>query len=320
MKKVVTVLFSITVLFFVSACNGGEVSITDVSFDQSVLESSYEIADFSIEDYFLTVTFSDGTSKHVAITEAMISSSDLAKLSVEGSQTIEVLYEGFRVSLSIELVDLTQTYSITFLDWNNNVLGVEYYPFNENLEELSNAPEASRYGYNFLLWREMPQKMPSNNITVQATYVSWWDVFRSYMIDNGVKTIETNGVWYKVEITLDENEYYINYNDANYDKKIFSLNMTHNKIIGSSSQSLILEYLNVFNTETDYFYSLYDSNGNSVGYGMGPNTYVSLYYPEIEFMFTDLNVTQINEAENDLKLLLNFFSQYFLNEIEIPLI
>ena len=112
MKKVVVIVFSIIMLLFVSACNGGEVSITDVSFDQSVLESSYEIADFSIEDYYLIVEFSDGTTKQVAITEAMISSSDLAKLSVSGTQIIEVLYQGYKVSITVTLSDTTDELTV----------------------------------------------------------------------------------------------------------------------------------------------------------------------------------------------------------------
>ncbi len=116
MKRITIVLFSVLMLLFISGCNNQDVpTIDNVSFDTTQLESSYEIIDFNIEDYFLTVTFSDGATQQVTITESMISSSDLAKLSVSGDQTIEVLYEGYKVSITISLSDTADELSILLM-------------------------------------------------------------------------------------------------------------------------------------------------------------------------------------------------------------
>lgn len=213
-----------------------------------------------------------------------------------------------------------KTYSVTFLDWNDNVLAVEYYNSNTDLTKIENAPTTNRYGFNFMLWKNLPEKMPKEDISVQATYISWWDVFRNYMIENGTKSIDSTGVWYKLDIHPGRNKYVINYNDAKYEEYIFNIELMRDKIDGSSSQMLILKYYDVFFNKTDYFYTLYDKNDKTIGYGMGPNTYIDKVSPKIEFMFTTLNESQIQEAKSDLMLLLQFFSEYFIDEINIPLI
>lgn len=115
MKRISIVVFSIILLFFISGCNQTAPTIDNVSFDTAQLESSYEISNFNIDDYFLTVTFSDGTTQQVAITESMISTSDLAKLSVVGDQTIEVLYQGYKVSITIKLTDTSSELTLLLL-------------------------------------------------------------------------------------------------------------------------------------------------------------------------------------------------------------
>ena len=107
MKKIISVIICIMLLFIVSACNGRQRNIVDVSFDQTVLDSSYEVSNFNIEDYFLTVTYSDGSTNQVAITDEMISSSDHAKLSESGTKTITVFYQGYEISITVNLTDST---------------------------------------------------------------------------------------------------------------------------------------------------------------------------------------------------------------------
>lgn len=214
----------------------------------------------------------------------------------------------------------SKSYSVTFLDWNDNLLAVEYYDYNTDLSQIDNAPMTERYGYNFLLWDKLPERMPSENITVVAKYISWWDVFRNYMIKNGTKSVDENGIWYSVVINKQNNIYEISYNDANYENKGFNLKMTYTYSLGSSNQILILKYSEVFNKKTDYFYTLDDTYGNPLGYGMGPNTFVSTINPKVDFLFTTLTPLQIQQAQSQLIMLLEFYKNYFAENINIPLI
>jgi M6 family metalloprotease-like protein/uncharacterized repeat protein (TIGR02543 family) len=159
-KSLLRVLLLSVFTFSLSACGEfsfpaditTEATITDVSFDQSLLEYSYEISDFNIEDYFLTVTFSDGSTSQVEITEFMISSSELPKLSVAGTQTIEVLYRGFKVAITINLRDsnnelnllLMSIYNtgisegtvidMTYEEWLESIRGEQGYPGTDGKE------------------------------------------------------------------------------------------------------------------------------------------------------------------------------------------
>mgnify|MGYP001279521904 CR=1 FL=1 len=155
MKRLSTVLFSIILLFFITGCNKTVPIIDNVGFDTTQLESSYEVADFSIADYFLTVSFTDGSTQQIAITEAMINSSDLAKLSIAGDQTIEVLYQGFTISITINLTEtlseltllLTDIYTtgvsegtivdMTYEEWLDTIKGEDGLPGEDKRSSLS---------------------------------------------------------------------------------------------------------------------------------------------------------------------------------------
>lgn len=97
-------MMSLIALFIITGCTiNTEISITDLSFDESILESSYDITDFNINDFFLTVTLSDGSTKYIEITELMLSATDLEKLNEAGTHTIEIQYQGYTIPITITL-------------------------------------------------------------------------------------------------------------------------------------------------------------------------------------------------------------------------
>ena len=109
MKKILFMLFGLLMTITLFGCNNNtQITITEVSFDSSVLSESYHIDEFNIEEYELIVKFSDGSTSRVTITMNMISSSDLEKLSSSGTKTIDIFYQGFKVSVTIVLVSDSQ--------------------------------------------------------------------------------------------------------------------------------------------------------------------------------------------------------------------
>lgn len=145
-KSFFIVVLFVIIGFILAACNDNGLTVMDVSFDESVIESSYEISDFNIEEYFLTVSFSDGSIKQIDITESMISLSDLTKLSSSGTHTIEIMYQGFKISITINLSEsttdlstlLTSIYNTavsegnitetTYEEWFESIIGEQELP------------------------------------------------------------------------------------------------------------------------------------------------------------------------------------------------
>lgn len=72
---------------------------------ETELTARMTIAEFDFNDIMILVTNSDGSIVSLPLTGAMLSSSDLAKLSTVGTHTITVIYQGHSTSFVITLVE-----------------------------------------------------------------------------------------------------------------------------------------------------------------------------------------------------------------------
>ena len=118
-------MIALMTLLFLFGCEVPEdLTISSVVVDQTLLVEPIEISDFSLSDLELIVTYSDGSEVRVVITESMIESLDLAKLSIVGEHDIVVTYMGFTIPITIELINQAMTDLLTdYYDYAVESLG-----------------------------------------------------------------------------------------------------------------------------------------------------------------------------------------------------
>jgi len=210
-------------------------------------------------------------------------------------------------------------FNVTFLDWDEETLGNATFSSGTSFDSVIFDIEPVRNGYNFSGWRNLPDIMPNENITVTANYISYWDVFVNFMSEYGTAETEDGSLWYTYTLSSDDgNEYEIKYGSDNYEDLNFNISMYFYYPNGTySSNLIILDYGDVFSNH-DYFYFIYDSGGTSIGYGMGPNSTISGINPEAVFSFGNLSSSWIEEAEDMIVIMVDIFTEFFEQEIEIP--
>ncbi|TNF08817.1 MAG: hypothetical protein EP317_02255, partial [Bacillota bacterium] len=95
-------LFSILILI---SCQKDDptIVITSVEIDETVLEDIYDLSDFELSDIKIIVTYSDDSTESITVTQAMLSSSDIDKLSWMGTHELVINYLDYQLNLSIEL-------------------------------------------------------------------------------------------------------------------------------------------------------------------------------------------------------------------------
>lgn len=104
MKKILISLLVIMFSFTLVGCGKTE-AIDTVTFDTTSLSATYEVDALILSQLKLIVQFENGKYKHVSVTEDMISSSDLDMLSTIGTHTIEIIYEGVKLPVTLTIID-----------------------------------------------------------------------------------------------------------------------------------------------------------------------------------------------------------------------
>jgi len=114
-------LFSV---FFLIGCQGTEKTISSIEVDSSSVLGPVDIANFDVSTLKVKVIFSDGTTEVVTVTENMIASADLIKLTYMGNHQIQVTYEGRTLQFSIQLTDAATLANLTtFYNYAVTTLG-----------------------------------------------------------------------------------------------------------------------------------------------------------------------------------------------------
>ncbi len=117
MKKCVLFLLVLGVSFTLFACDSAEEadepSITSISVNAEDIQDEFLLDEFYVSDVRLTITYDDGNSETIHLTEAMISREDIQSLNSPGTHTITVTYENHSTTFTITLIedvdDLTGT-------------------------------------------------------------------------------------------------------------------------------------------------------------------------------------------------------------------
>lgn len=104
-------------LFFIGCT---EPEVVDFSFDLSNLEDEVNVKTFNLNDIKLRLKFNGSKDVLIDLSEEMISIEDLNKFKQTGIHQIAVTYRGITNILEIKMV--TDMYTITFLDFNDNVI------------------------------------------------------------------------------------------------------------------------------------------------------------------------------------------------------
>ncbi len=113
-KLIYVILTMLTALCAISftACGGSEPTITSISVTGN---STVCVNDFSLDDYKITITMSDGTTSEVPLKPDYVSADDLALLENAGTHTVTITYQG--VSAEYTFVLQKDTFDgITFAD------------------------------------------------------------------------------------------------------------------------------------------------------------------------------------------------------------
>jgi uncharacterized repeat protein (TIGR02543 family) len=105
LRQLGAIAFALFMLIFLMSCSGKELTITGIAIDPSSMNESIDISEFDLNDLKLIVTYSDGSNKSISLSESMISSADLSKLSFMGTHEITISYQGFSLAVTIVLED-----------------------------------------------------------------------------------------------------------------------------------------------------------------------------------------------------------------------
>ena len=111
--KFVFIVLLLGLCSFLWACekgNGGEVdwdskTIESVKPVTSTFSGSYEYDEFKLEMLKIHITYTDGTSRDISVTEDMLDEEDLKKLTRTGKPRIVIYYEGFELKMNVSLID-----------------------------------------------------------------------------------------------------------------------------------------------------------------------------------------------------------------------
>lgn len=115
MNRKIFFVILLFVLFF-SSCQTSEKTIQSIGIDSISMIEEFVIDEFTISDLTLRIEYSDGTISNINVSENMLSDSDLAKLNTIGNHTIDVFYQGYKVSVDLNIVYANHTLTLMLIN------------------------------------------------------------------------------------------------------------------------------------------------------------------------------------------------------------
>ncbi len=88
-------------------------SASQISSINVVGENAIDLAEFSLEDYFLKISYKDGSVEKISMSTEFISAADLEKLQTPGTHAITVEYDGIECVWEITLTESSSADTIT---------------------------------------------------------------------------------------------------------------------------------------------------------------------------------------------------------------
>ena len=120
------ILICCTALFFV-ACQEERLA-TSISLNEYTAENPLEftMGNFAYDNYTVTLTYDDGETEELALTEEMISETDKLKFYQEGKNTITISYNGAETSIVINVLRNKFSDNIVLNDFTATYNGTPY--------------------------------------------------------------------------------------------------------------------------------------------------------------------------------------------------
>ncbi len=126
MHKLKLVFLVLFLSFILMSCGSKELTITSVEIDSQSISSSIDIKNFDISNLNLIVTYSDGSTKAITVTNDMLSAADLEKLNHMGTHQIMITYLDNKVSATLVMIDSQTLDSLmSYYNFAVDVLGLE---------------------------------------------------------------------------------------------------------------------------------------------------------------------------------------------------
>lgn len=166
--KYITIIFIIITMLLFNGCviPSEEATIKTVEIDQTSIPLNEVLIDeFNLSTIKLIVTKSDGTKETINVQSMMLSVDDQEQLTTAGTKTITVIYKGFKVTFTINLITNLK-FTVVFKDKDGAVLKTEY--VNQGSDAQAPTPPEIT-GYLFSGWNASFSNVTSD-LEVTATY------------------------------------------------------------------------------------------------------------------------------------------------------
>jgi uncharacterized repeat protein (TIGR02543 family) len=104
-KNSLLVVFTVLILIFLISCKNDNVSIENVIFDEAQFTDYKNLDEFDLNDYFVTIYYSDNTNETVNIELEWLQEADISKLSVSGVHDLIFKIDNFSFTIQLKLLD-----------------------------------------------------------------------------------------------------------------------------------------------------------------------------------------------------------------------
>lgn len=107
MKLITKIVLLLGISLFLVGCNGtqSEKKISSIAVDQNTLKENYDVESFDLSTIKLIISYDDGTTSIIDLSEEYLSNEDKTLLSSAGSHSITITYQGFTTTINISLIN-----------------------------------------------------------------------------------------------------------------------------------------------------------------------------------------------------------------------
>ncbi|MBE7075206.1 MAG: hypothetical protein E7376_04435 [Clostridiales bacterium] len=247
---------------FISGCSlQKDKNISSIQVIQSTIPEQIVVGQFDNAQIQAQVNYEDGTYEILNITSALLKDSQKEKLNTPGTYTIEILFRGVSTSITITMVQATQSYVVKFYNGKNELISVQV--VEEGQDAI--APSEALYeidGYEFIGWDRIFTDI-SGDINVYGVYVKVIEKNEEDYSEELFKAVDK-----MTETTLNISS--ITPSGYRYDTTLFYQDGIYDKAVIKRTVNGTVEYYDKFVKDTSnsqeitYSLSRFDSSGETV--------------------------------------------------------